>query len=123
MLCDERNSDGLRSATWVPRWEYLLRISFERAITPDKLTTVPLTTLMDESFGQVSRALEDGALGPEACTLLLRLLNGHCDRVDGLQEITCFWGAYLDPFLRFQSRVSRGGIGSDRHRARSGLRG
>ena len=41
MLCDERNSEGLRSDTCVPGWEYPLRQSFERAITPDKPTTSP----------------------------------------------------------------------------------
>ena len=81
MLCDERNSEDLRSATWVPGWKYPLRSSFERAITPDKPTTSPLTTLMDEFLGQVSRELRDGASGPEAFALL-RLLGGHFDHVD-----------------------------------------
>ena len=81
MLCHER-TEGLRSATWVPGWEYPLRRSFERAITPDKPTTSPLTTLMDKMFGQISRSLRDGASGPEAFALLLRLLSGHFVRGD-----------------------------------------
>ena len=81
-LCDERNSEGLRSATWIPRWEYPLQRSFERAITPDMPTTSPLTTLMDEFFRQVACALCDGVSGSEAFALFLRLLSGHFDRVD-----------------------------------------
>ena len=59
------------------------RRSFERAITPGKPTTAyPCCLLMDERFGQVSRALEDGATGLEAFTVLLPVLSGHFDRVD-----------------------------------------
>ena len=61
MLYEERNSDGLCSGTWVSGWEHPLRRPFECAITLDKLTTTPLTTLVGEGFGQVSRTLEDGA--------------------------------------------------------------
>ena len=81
-LCDERNTEGWRPATWIPGWEYPLQRFFERAITPDKPTTSPLTTLMDECFGQVGRALRDGASGLEAFALFLRLLSGHFDGVD-----------------------------------------
>ena len=42
-LCDERNSESLRSYTWISWREYPLRRSFERAITPDKPTTCALT--------------------------------------------------------------------------------
>ena len=81
MLCGKRNLEGLRSAAWIPGWEYPLRRSFECAITPDTPTTAPLTILIDDYFGQVSRALDDGATVPEAFTFLLRLLSGHFDRV------------------------------------------
>ena len=37
---------------------------------------------MDCCFGQVSRALEGGASGPETFTLLVSLLCTHFDRVD-----------------------------------------
>ena len=50
-LCDERNSESLRSSTWISGREYPRRRSFERAVTPDKPTTSALTTLMDEPFG------------------------------------------------------------------------
>ena len=63
-------------------WEYPLQRSFERAITPDKPTASPIPTLMDDGFGQVARALRDGASGPEAFALFLRLSSGHFDRVD-----------------------------------------
>ena len=53
-----------------------------RAKTPDKPSTADMTTLIDELFGQVSRALKEGASGPEAVTLLLRLLTTNFDRVD-----------------------------------------
>ena len=52
MLCDERNSEGLRSATWVPGWGYPLWRSFERTIMPYNPTTSPLTTLMDDALGR-----------------------------------------------------------------------
>ena len=51
-------------------------------MTPDKPTSSPLTTLMDECFGQVARALRDGTSGPEAFALFLRLLGGNFDHVD-----------------------------------------
>ena len=104
MLCDERNSVGLRSATWVPEWKYPLRRYFERAITPDKPTTASLTTLMDDLFGQVSQALENGALGPEAFTLLLQLLSGDFDRVDsgaGYKKLHTFGVPNGTPFRDF----------------------
>ena len=41
-----------------------------------------MTTLIDEFLGQVSRALKEGASGPEVFTLLLRQLTTHFDRVD-----------------------------------------
>ena len=63
-LCDERNSESLRSATGISGWEYPRQQSFERAITPGKPTTSALTTLMDELFEQVARALRNGAPEP-----------------------------------------------------------
>ena len=48
---------------------------------------------MEDCFGQVSRALEDGATGPEAFTLLFRLLSGHFDRAykgTGYKELHTF---------------------------------
>ena len=36
---------------------------------------------MDELFGQVARALRDGAPEPEVFALLLRRLSGNVDRV------------------------------------------
>ena len=53
-----------------------------RPITLDKHTTADMTTLVDEVFGQVSKALKEGASGPEAFALLLRLLTTHFDPVD-----------------------------------------
>ena len=41
-----------------------------------------MTTFIDDFFGQVSRALDGGASGPEAFPLLLRLLVTHIDRID-----------------------------------------
>ena len=126
MLCDERNSEGLHTATWVPGWEYPIRRSFERAITLNKPTSSPLTTLMDEVFEQVSRALRDGATGPEAFALLLRLLSGHFDRVDsgaGYKKLHTFGVPNGTTFFLFLSRTSCRCIGSDRHLARFGLRG
>ena len=80
-------------------WRY-----FERTITPDKPTTAPLTTLMEDCFGQVSRALEDGATGPEAFTLLFRLLSGHFDRAykgTGYKELHTFGVPSGTPFCEF----------------------
>ena len=103
-LCDERNSEGLRSDAWIPGWEYTLQRSFERAITSDKPTTSPLTTLIDEDFGHVARALRDGASGPEAFALFLRLLSGHFDRVGlgaGCKKLHTFGVPNGTPFRDF----------------------
>ena len=86
-----------------PRVGVPLRRSFERAVTPDKLTTFPLTTLMDDFFGQVSRVLRDGASGPEAFALL-RFLSGHLDRVDsgaGYKKLHTFDVPNGTPFSDF----------------------
>ena len=82
MRSDDRCTAGLNSPSWVPGWELPLHKAFMRAITPDKLSTADMTTLIDEFFRQVSRDVEDGASGPEAFTLLLRPLMTHFDRVD-----------------------------------------
>ena len=82
MMFNDDSHEGLSSTDRVPGWEYSLQKSFARAITPDKPTTAPLTTLMDDCFGQVSRALAGGATGPEVFTLLLRLLSSRFDRTD-----------------------------------------
>ena len=82
MRSDDRCTEGFRSPTWVQGWDIPLHKVFMRAITPDKPTTADMTTLIDEVFGQVSRALKDGASGPDAFTLLLRQLTTHFDRVD-----------------------------------------
>ena len=103
-LCDERNSESLRSYTWISWREFPLRRSFERAITPDKPTTSPLTTLMDKMFGQISRSLRDGASGPEAFALLLRLLSGHFVRGDsraGYRRLHIFRVENGTPFCDF----------------------
>ena len=47
-----------------------------------------MTTLIDDFFGQVSRALDGGASGPEAFAFLLRLLVTHFDRVDTGESYT-----------------------------------
>ena len=59
-----------------------LHKAFMRAITPDKPSTADMTTLIDESFRQVSRDVEEGASGPDAFNLMLRRLITHFDRVD-----------------------------------------
>lgn len=81
-MCNEPNPEGLRSATWIPGTEYTLKKPFVRVITPDKLTTAPLTILMDNYFRQVSRALKDKGTETDALTLVLRQLNRHFDLVD-----------------------------------------
>ena len=53
-----------------------------RAITPVKPSTADMTNLIDDFFGQVSRALKEGAFGPEAFTPLVCQLTTHSDRVD-----------------------------------------
>ena len=49
--------------------------------TSDRPTNARLTTLIDNCFVKVSRAMNRGASGPEASTLLVRLLVTHFDRV------------------------------------------
>ena len=112
-LCDERNSESLGSTTWISGREYPLRRCFERAITPDTPTTSALTTLMDELFGQVARALRDRAPEPEAFALFLRLLSGHFDRVDlgagykTLYAFVCRTGPLLAKLVQNVAWLSR----------------
>ena len=82
MRCDDRCTEGVRAPAWGTSWVHPLKLAFNRAITPDKPATARMTTLIDDFFGQVSRALDGGASGPEAVTLLLRLLVTHFERVD-----------------------------------------
>ena len=92
-----------------------------RAITSNKPSTADMTTLIDESFGQVSRDVKEGASGPEVFTLLLRRWMTHFDRVDtGEGTAPSFWRVHGDAYLRFQSRVSRASVGSYGERAHSG---
>ena len=75
-----------------------------RAITPDKPSTADMTTMIEECFGQVSRPLSEGASGPEAFTLLLRLLTTHLDRVDtgeGYTRLHNFGVCTGTPFSHF----------------------
>ena len=64
---------------------------------------------MDDWFGQVSRALREGASGPEVITLLPRLLCGHFGRVDseaGCKKLYTFCVPNGTPFCDF-SRARR----------------
>ena len=88
MRNDHRCQEGVRVSTWVPGWIHPLRLAFNRVITPDRPTTARMTILIGDFFGQVSRALDGGASGPEAFTLLLRLLVTHFDRVDTAEGCT-----------------------------------
>ena len=63
-----------------------------------------MTTLIDDCFGQVSGAMAEGASGPEAFTLLLRLLMTHFDRVDtgeGYTKLHTFEVWIITPFCNF----------------------
>ena len=82
MRSDDRCIAGLKSPSWVTGWDLPLHKAFMRAITPDKHSTADMTTLIDEFCRQLSRDVEEGASDPEACTLLLRRLMTHFDRVD-----------------------------------------
>ena len=68
---------------------------------------------MDELFGQVARALRDGAPEPEAFALLLRLLSGHFDRVDlgagykTLYAFVCRTGPLLAKLVQNVAWLSR----------------
>ena len=44
MRCDDRCQGGVRAPTWVPGWIYPLRLALNRAMTPDRPTTVRMTT-------------------------------------------------------------------------------
>ena len=81
MCRDDRCTGGLRSLTWVPGWDLPVHKAFMRANSPDNPSTADMTTLIDELLGQASRAIKDVTSGPEAFTLLLRLLTTQFDRV------------------------------------------
>ena len=74
-------------------------------------STALLTTLIGEFFFQASRALAAGSTGPEAFTLLLRLLSNHFDRTDTGASYTALHNFGVPsgtPFCDF-SRAFRGG--------------
>ena len=88
MRCDDRYTEGVRSPTWVPGWDHPLHMA----------------TLIDVFFGQVPRAMAGGESGPEAFTLLLRLLTTHFDRVDtgeGYIKLHTFGVCNGTPFCDF----------------------
>ena len=61
-----------------------------------------MITLIDDFVGQVSRALDGGASGPEAFTLLVCLHVTHFDRVDtgeGYTKLHAFEVCNGTPFL------------------------
>ena len=63
---------------------------------------------MEDCFGQVSRALEDGATGPEAFTLLFRLLSGHFDHAGsgaGYKKLYTFGEPNGTTFCEFSEEV------------------
>ena len=64
MRSDKSCTADLKSLSWVPGWNLSLHKAFTRALTPDKLSTADMTTLIDEGFQQVSRDVEEGASGP-----------------------------------------------------------
>ena len=108
MRCDDRCTEGVRAPAWVTGWTHPLKLAFNRSITPDKPTTARMTTLTDDFFGQVSRAIHTGASGSEAFTLLLRLLVTHFDRVDtgeGYTRLHTFGGCNGTPFSDFSWEV------------------
>ena len=109
MRCDDCRQEGVRTPTWIPGWIHPIRLVINRGITPDRPTTARMTTLIDYIFRQVSRALDGEASGPEALTLLLRLLVSHFDRVDtgeGYTKLHAFMVCIGTPFSDF-SRMFR----------------
>ena len=108
--CDDRCTESARAPTRVTGWTHPLKVAFK---TPDKHTTARITTMLDDGFVQVSRAMDDGASGPEAFTLLLRLLVTHFDPVDmgeGYTKLHTFGVCNGTPF--FQLGGQRAGIDS-----------
>ena len=104
MRSDDRCTAGVKSPSCVPGWDLPLHKAFMRAVTPDKPSTVDMTTLIDDCFRQVSRDVEEGAAGPEAFNLLLRRLMMHFYRVDtgeGYTRLRRFWRVHGDALLRF----------------------
>ena len=106
MLCDDR-SVGLMDSDFVRGWERPLQKRILSAISPDKPTTSDLVLSISDYFQQVKRRLDDGATGPEAFTLLLRLLSEQFDVGDRQES-----------FLRLQQfGVSNGTLFADYLRA------
>ena len=82
MRCEDRCQDGVRAPTLISGWIHPLHLAFNRAITLDRPTNARMTTLIDDCFGKVSKAMDGGTSGLETFTLLLRLLVTHFDQVD-----------------------------------------
>ena len=72
MICDLRcRKYALKSPVWVTGWERTVHKAFGRDINHDKPSVPTLNTVIDDSFGQVSRALGRKDSGPAAFDLYL----------------------------------------------------
>ena len=69
VICDSRCSrNGPQSPVWVPGWKRTLHRAVGRAVNNDKPSAPALNTVIDDIFGQVSRAINRGDSGPALLT-------------------------------------------------------
>lgn len=124
MHCDYRCTQVKLHTGSIPDWQHPLKQAFIRAIVPDKATTAETTSLIDDSFGQVSRALKAEAAGPELFDLLVFLLTWNNDLVDtGRAARSCTRsGCLRHALLIVLSAFLSTRVDSDGERARSGPR-
>ena len=120
-VCDKRCSLlGLQTEVWIRGWERPLHKAFVRAIPLDKPSTPILTTVIDDIFGQVTRALDRKETGPAAFELLLQLLSrqfDHGDAASALRDLQSFGvpnGTPYSAYYRAFRMVVSGITGSER---------
>ena len=89
VIFDSRCSrDGLKSPVCIPGWERALHRAVGRAIKVDKPSAPALNTVIDDIFGQVSRAINRGDSGPAAVDLLLQVPSRQFDNGDAASALS-----------------------------------
>ena len=83
MICHSRcGRDGLKSPVWIPGWGRTLHRAVGRAVNDDKPSAPALNAVIDDIFGQVSRAIKREYSCPAAFDLLPQVLSRQFDNGD-----------------------------------------
>ena len=107
---------GIETVVWVSGWERPPCKAFGRAISPDRPSTLTLT-IIDDSFGQVSRALGRGDSGPAYFDVVVQVLSRQFDHggvasaLSKLQNVGVLNGSSYAAYYRAVRVVNSGVTG------------